>query len=179
MAFFTNPPNRFAASGRHAVRRQRSVFCGVPLSRQIRPLRGQIRFPRPGQLPGAVGASAAPGGAGIYRGLPFMTAAAPPPYLLAAAVRQADRGAGSVFDRMPLLQQADVFCSHTVVIQRFSHSIFTFPCGRTLFAGCGKAAAGSGRIFLHIASGPGRRLPLSTKSTFCSQNSRNAGQARR
>ena len=116
MALTAPPPDLLFAPGQNLFRRQGQVFGGVPFPCQIGVLGSQIRFPRPGEPPGAVGAVGVIGGAGIDSRLPDMPLGAPPPNLLRTAVGDLPGRQRPVFDRVPLSQQSRVVLLCTVIV---------------------------------------------------------------
>ena len=116
MAPTAPPPDFLFAPGQNLFRRQGKVFGGVPFSCQIGVLGSQIRFPRPGKPPGAVGAVGVVGGAGVDSRLPDMSFGTPPPNLLRTAVGDLPGRQRPVFDRVPLSQQSRVMLLCAVIV---------------------------------------------------------------
>ena len=117
VALFADPPCLEVAPHGDALRYYGQVFGRVPLFQQVRPLGGQIVFPRPRLLSGAVGTAAALG-TGIDRRLPRVSLGAKPPDLLSASVGHVPWRQRSIFNRVPLGQQGQFVPLHAVVIER-------------------------------------------------------------
>ena len=123
MALGALPPHPAAAAPQDLVRGEAAVFGGVPLPGHVGEAGGQVVEPRPGLLPGAVGAAALPAGAGVHGGFPAVALLAPPPDFPAAAVGDPRRGEIAVGLGVPLVQQILPLKADTIVRQRFSHGL--------------------------------------------------------
>lgn len=106
--FFTPRQNLF--------RRQGQIPGGVPFFDQILILAGQIRFPRPGEPPRAVGAVRVVGGTGIDCRLPDMSLGAYPPDLPRTAIGDLLWRQRPILGRVPLSQQSRLTSLHAVVV---------------------------------------------------------------
>ena len=116
MALRTLPPDLFFTPRQNLFRRQGQIPGGVPFFDQILILAGQIRFPRPGEPPRAVGAVRVVGGTGIDCRLPDMSLGAYPPDLPRTAIGDLLWRQRPILGRVPLSQQSRLTSLHAVVV---------------------------------------------------------------
>ena len=104
MALPAHPPHLPVTAGKHLIRSQRSIFCGMPLTGQLGTAGGKIAPPRHRDFPRTHRAAGSAAGPGMYRCLPGVSVLTPPPDFALAAAGNLTWAQGKIALDVPLLQ---------------------------------------------------------------------------